>query len=92
MYPTPWKFTGHGNEVTRFESPTHQVSCDASQVDLENEQIEPADPTPPLSYVERRRRAYPPIGDQLDAIWKGGDAYASMLAVITEIKTSIPKE
>jgi hypothetical protein len=47
-------------------------------------------PEPP--YTAKRMRAYPPIGDQLDALWKGGDALAEMQARITAVKEKYPKE
>ena len=36
-------------------------------------------------------RQYPPIGDQLDAIWKGGDAQADMLKQVMAVKNKYPK-
>ena len=36
-------------------------------------------------------RQYPPIGDQLDAIWKGGDAQADMLKQVMAVKHKYPK-
>lgn len=42
-------------------------------------------------YKEQRRKAYPPIGDQLDALWKGGQAQTDMLALINAVKTTYPK-
>ena len=39
----------------------------------------------------RRDRVYPPIGDQLDAIWKGGAAEAAMLAAVLAVKAKYPK-
>ena len=33
----------------------------------------------------------PPIGDQLDAIWKGGSAEAAMLEAILAVKAKYPK-
>lgn len=36
-------------------------------------------------------RQYPSIGDQLDAIWKGGDAQADMLKQVMAVKTQYPK-
>ena len=41
----------------------------------------------------RNNRAveYPPIGDQLDALWKGGDAAAEMLAKVQAVKAKYPK-
>jgi hypothetical protein len=42
-------------------------------------------------YQRQRVPEYPSIGDQLDAIWKGGDAYDVMLAKVMEIKDKYPK-
>jgi hypothetical protein len=43
------------------------------------------------AYKEKRIGEYPPIGDQLDALWKGGDAAAEMLAKVQAVKTKYPK-
>ena len=42
-------------------------------------------------YVNKRIAEYPAIGDQLDALWKGGDAAAEMLAKVQAVKTKYPK-
>lgn len=42
-------------------------------------------------YREQRAAEYPPIGDQLDALWKGGDAAAEMLAKVQAVKDKYPK-
>jgi hypothetical protein len=42
-------------------------------------------------YQRQRAVEYPPIGDQLDALWKGGDAAAAMLAQIQAVKNQFPK-
>lgn len=44
-------------------------------------------------YYAKRRAAYPSIGDQLDAFWKGPDspAYTEMLARIQAVKLQYPK-
>jgi len=42
-------------------------------------------------YQRQRAPEYPSITDQLDAIWKGGDAYDVMLAKVMEIKDKYPK-
>ena len=42
-------------------------------------------------YRESRRRAYPKIEDQLDALWKGGAEEAAMRARIKGIKDKYPK-
>lgn len=44
-----------------------------------------------LSYQDRRRIKYPPIGDQLDALWKGGSAAADMKLLVDAVKTQFPK-
>ena len=44
-----------------------------------------------LGYRELRARAYPPIGDQLDAIWKGGGPESAMLQTILAVKAKFPK-
>jgi len=43
------------------------------------------------SYIAKRQAEYPPIGDQLDALWKGGEAAAEMLAKVQAVKTKFPK-
>ena len=45
----------------------------------------------PDAYKAKRRAEYPPIGDHLDALWKGGDAAAEMLAKVQAVKTKYPK-
>jgi hypothetical protein len=44
-----------------------------------------------IAYREQRAVEYPLIGDQLDALWKGGDAAADMLAQIRSVKAKYPK-
>jgi hypothetical protein len=44
-----------------------------------------------IDYKMQRAAAYPPIGDQLDALWKGGDAAAEMLAQVQAVKAQYPK-
>ena len=42
-------------------------------------------------YKEQRQLEYPPIGDQLDALWKGGDTATAMLAQVQAVKAKYPK-
>jgi hypothetical protein len=42
-------------------------------------------------YKSKRATEYPSIGDQLDALWKGGDAAAEMMAKVQAVKTKYPK-
>jgi hypothetical protein len=41
---------------------------------------------------QSRAAEYPAIGDQLDALWKGGEAAADMLAKVQAVKAKYPKE
>jgi hypothetical protein len=43
-------------------------------------------------YKQQRATEYPSITDQLDALWKGGDAAEEMLAKVQAVKTKYPKE
>lgn len=43
------------------------------------------------TYYEKRAKAYPDIGDQLDALWKGGADEAAMKAIIDKVKKDYPK-
>ena len=45
----------------------------------------------PPTYQQLRAAAYPPLAEQLGALWKGGDAEATMRAAIQAVKDSIPK-
>lgn len=42
-------------------------------------------------YSELRREEYPPIAEQLDALWKGGDALEEMRQRVLEVKRKYPK-
>ena len=43
------------------------------------------------AYIEKRLDAYPPIGDQLDALWKGGDDADAMKILVNKVKSDFPK-
>ena len=42
-------------------------------------------------YQRKRAPEYPSIGDQLDALWKGGAAAEEMLAKVQAVKAKYPK-
>ena len=45
----------------------------------------------PDAYKAKRAAEYPPIGDQLDALWKGGAEAEAMLARVQAVKQKYPK-
>lgn len=44
-----------------------------------------------VSHAERRRKEYPSLEDQLDALWKGGAEAEAMRAQIMAVKSRFPK-
>ena len=42
-------------------------------------------------YKAKRTAEYPPISDQLDALWKGGAEAEAMLAKVQAVKNKYPK-
>jgi len=44
-----------------------------------------------MQYKRNRVKEYPSIGDQLDAIWKGGKDMEEMKAKIDAVKSKFPK-
>lgn len=44
-----------------------------------------------IAALQSRVAEYPPVGDQLDALWKGGEAAAEMLAKVQAVKAKYPK-
>jgi len=65
-----------------FDKDGNKVEIDLAQV---NAWVDPD------AYKFARVREYPSIGDQLDALWKGGDAAAEMLAKVQAVKVKYPK-
>lgn len=43
-------------------------------------------------YAELRRNDYPDVREQLDALWKGGEALEAMRQRILEVKEKYPKQ
>lgn len=69
------------------------VLRDATPDELEQARIdaEAAAAEAVFAYRAKRAAEYPSIGDQLDALWKGGDAAVEMLAQIQAVKDAYPK-
>jgi len=44
-----------------------------------------------VDYREKRRPEYPPIEEQLDAIWKGGAEMDAMRLRVLAVKARFPK-
>ena len=79
LYPQTVKTVG----TDAFDKDGNQITIDMSAV---NAWVDPE------AYIAKRQSEYPTIGDQLDAIWKGGDAQTEMLAKVMAVKAKYPKE
>jgi len=64
-----------------------EIERDAEEAQHALDKIEHAK----TDYQRSRAAEYPPIGDQLDALWKGGTAAAEMLVLVQAVKTKYPK-
>ena len=88
------------NEVVDVHEEEFEVHSSMFWVDCDNEvqsgdkyidgKIEKLTP-PVIEYNEARAAEYPALSDQLDAIWKGGQAEEEMKAKILAIKSKYPK-
>lgn len=70
------------NDDIAYDKDQNIVAIDQSLVNLEFAKT---------AYIAKRQAEYPAIGDQLDALWKGGEAAAEMLAKVQAVKTKFPK-
>ena len=64
-----------------------EAAFDAMEAEHAAEQAELAR----TKYQRDRAAEYPSIGDQLDALWKGGDAATAMLTQVQAVKAKYPK-
>jgi hypothetical protein len=67
--------------IDSFTGETQTFDIDKSEI------VKPDFP----DYYAKRRTEYPPLSDQLDAMWKGGNALSDMLQKINEVKEKYPK-
>jgi hypothetical protein len=92
---TGWKYTSAENNVIGSPDGRSSISIVDPEVAEwleEGNTPEAADVPPDPTYKENRVKEYPPIGDQLDALYHAGVFPASMTASIKAIKDKYPKE
>jgi hypothetical protein len=65
-----------------FDAQGNKVEIDMAVVDAWQD---------PEAYKYARAAEYPPIGDQLDALWKGGAEAEAMLSKVQAVKAKYPK-
>jgi hypothetical protein len=77
------------SQVVTVDDGTGAFDKDGNKVEIDLAQVNAW--VDPDAYKFARAREYPAIGDQLDALWKGGDAAAEMLAKVQAVKVKYPK-
>ena len=88
-HPTVCKIVYAGVVIEAFDANEQPVEIDYKLVDAEKAALEAA--AEAVAYRAKRAAEYPAIGDQLDALWKGGQEQAAMKAVIDKVKADYPK-
>ena len=76
-------------QVVTIDDGTGEFDKDGNKVEIDLAQVNAW--VDPDAYKFARVKEYPAIGDQLDALWKGGDAAAEMLAKVQAVKAKYPK-
>lgn len=80
---------GEEDQILQWDAEALGPQPTAEQLDAAYEAKLAADAA--VAYRAQRAAEYPSIGDQLDALWKGGDAAAEMLAQVQAVKNKYPK-
>ena len=86
-------YKNQNNEVYYLDSESDRHFLPSGCVNITDKEADDirASKVVPLTYVDLRLAAYPYIGDQLDAIWKGGKDYEDMKASILAVKNKYTK-
>ncbi len=87
-HPTVAKVV-YNDPIEAYDASEKPVAIDMAAAEAEIAVLEATEAK--VVYRELRAKAYPPVGDQLDALWKGGADQAAMKAVIDKIKADYPK-
>jgi hypothetical protein len=77
------------SQVVTIDDGTGAFDKDGNKVEIDLAQVNAW--VDPETYKFARIQEYPAIGDQLDALWKGGNDAAEMLAKVQAVKVKYPK-
>ncbi len=68
-----------------------RLTADLRALELDPTRAPSAEAVAMEEFRRTRAAAYPPIGDQLDALWKGGAEADAMKAMVMAVKAMYPK-
>tara|TARA_R110000851_G_scaffold43316_15_gene107239 strand:- start:656 stop:943 length:288 start_codon:yes stop_codon:yes gene_type:complete len=86
LYNNAIKVNGDGDDMVAYDKDDKVVAWNKDNVLAKEIAIEKE-----IGHIEKRRSSYPTIGDQLDALWKGGDDETAMKVIVDKVKTDFPK-
>lgn len=87
-HPTVSKIV-YNDPIEAYDASEKPVAIDMAAAEAEIAVLEAAEAK--VAYRELRAKTYPSVGDQLDALWKGGQEQADMKAIIDKVKSDYPK-
>ena len=70
----------------------HNGTTPIPKADIEAKMLEVQAEHNATQYQRDRKEEYPTIGDQLDALWKGGEEADAMKIIVNQVKEKYPKE
>lgn len=82
------QFIAEASGITRWDSTDLEQP---SESDIQDEIVRLQAEYDSQAYSRARVLSYPPVGDQLDALWKGGDDAAAMKVIVDKVKSDNPK-
>ena len=86
LYNNVVKVNGDGDDMVAYDKNDKVVTWDKDDVSAKEIAIEKE-----IGHIEKRRSNYPPIGEQPNALWKGGDAQAAMKVLAEKVKSDFTK-
>lgn len=90
LYPgTQWAVSGTDYDSLQWAE--WNTSTKPTKKELDAKVVELCERWEYTRYRRDRVKEYPSISDQLDALWKGGEAAEEMLKTVMEIKSKFPK-
>ena len=79
----------YNDPIEAYDASENPVTIDMSLISAAIAALEAAENA--VKYIELRVKAYPSVGDQLEALWAGGAAQAAMKARVDKVKADHPK-
>ena len=80
-----------GDPVVCLDKDENDITSTVNMTEAKAKEKELSDAYDAVQYQRERANLYPDIGDQLDALWKGGDDADAMKVLVNKVKSDFPK-